>query len=172
MNDNFYWLVVDTSFKESLVVIAEGENILLEVKVIQTFKSSENLIYYIKYLLLSIDMDFRKINGIAIGLGPGSYTGIRIGLAAVKGVAFPDRIPILGFNSFEGIAGNGAGYVAVPATKNQYYLWRAGSQECPIITSALPDNVYIERVGLKGSVIVKKIPKIIEKRDRYISFRS
>lgn len=55
-------------------------------------------------LLLELGLTVRSLGGIAVGLGPGSFTGLRIGLAAAKTLAWVNRIPLLGLDSLEALA--------------------------------------------------------------------
>ncbi len=50
--------------------------------------------------------DYKSLNTIAVTSGPGSFTGVRIGIATVKGIAFPYDIPCIGISTLESIAYN------------------------------------------------------------------
>jgi tRNA threonylcarbamoyladenosine biosynthesis protein TsaB len=50
------------------------------------------------------DINLNEIDGIAVSIGPGSFTGLRVGLATAKGLAFSLSIPIIGVNSLEAYA--------------------------------------------------------------------
>jgi len=58
----------------------------------------------IRGLLQTNNIDIKKLNAIGVSLGPGSYTGIRVGLAAAKGLCYALNIPLIPFNSLELIA--------------------------------------------------------------------
>jgi tRNA threonylcarbamoyladenosine biosynthesis protein TsaB len=55
-------------------------------------------------LLLACDKKVRELDGFAVGLGPGSFTGLRIGLATFKGFAYANRRPIAGVSSLASMA--------------------------------------------------------------------
>ncbi len=55
-------------------------------------------------LLLSVDRSLPEVEGYAVGLGPGSFTGLRIGLATWKGLAYANRRPIAGASSLAAMA--------------------------------------------------------------------
>ena len=54
--------------------------------------------------LTAMPVDLKSVDVYAVGLGPGSFTGIRAGLAAAKGLAIPGQRPIKGVNSFDALA--------------------------------------------------------------------
>jgi tRNA threonylcarbamoyladenosine biosynthesis protein TsaB len=60
-------------------------------------------------LLLACDKKVRELEGFAVGLGPGSFTGLRIGLATFKGFAYANRRPIAGVSSLASMALAAAG---------------------------------------------------------------
>src|SRR5512137_2610623 len=55
-------------------------------------------------LLLALGRNVRDVEGFAVGLGPGSFTGLRIGLATWKGLAYANRRPIVGASSLAAMA--------------------------------------------------------------------
>ena len=58
----------------------------------------------IKEALLESKLTMSQINAIAVGKGPGSYTGLRIGVSAAKGLCFANNIPLISINSLEILA--------------------------------------------------------------------
>ncbi len=58
----------------------------------------------IKRILADAKMDTRQLEAIAVTIGPGSYTGLRIGLATAKGLCFALQIPLIGINTLEMMA--------------------------------------------------------------------
>lgn len=79
-------------------------------------------------LLARADRSLADVRGFAVGLGPGSFTGLRIGLATVKGLAYARRLPVSGASSLaalalEGPEGIPLGVVAV-ARRGELYLGR------------------------------------------------
>jgi tRNA threonylcarbamoyladenosine biosynthesis protein TsaB len=69
---------------------------------------SERLMPSIHHLLEDAALKIGDIQGIALGLGPGSFTGLRIGVSTVKGLAYALRIPAVGVSTLEALAYNAA----------------------------------------------------------------
>ena len=90
-------LVLDTSSEKFSLLIVKNNKIILNYSKILKRTYSKNLIPIIKKYLNKNKLQINKINSIFISLGPGSFTGIRIGIAAVKGISFPHKINVYGF---------------------------------------------------------------------------
>jgi len=67
---------------------------------------SERLMPSIRDLLEEASLKIHDLQGIALGLGPGSFTGLRIGVSTVKGLAYALKIPVVGVSTLEALAGN------------------------------------------------------------------
>jgi tRNA threonylcarbamoyladenosine biosynthesis protein TsaB len=67
---------------------------------------SERLMPSIHHLLEDASLKIGEIQGIALGLGPGSFTGLRIAVSTVKGLAYALRIPAVGVSTLEALAYN------------------------------------------------------------------
>jgi tRNA threonylcarbamoyladenosine biosynthesis protein TsaB len=80
-------------------------------------KQSEMLPGAIRDLISRHGIALSDLEGIAIGLGPGSFTGLRIGLATAKGIAYAARLPLVGVSSLAAIAFEGPeGSLLIPTT--------------------------------------------------------
>jgi tRNA threonylcarbamoyl adenosine modification protein YeaZ len=68
--------------------------------------------------------DLAGVGGIAVGLGPGSFTGLRVGLACAKAIAYARRIPLAGFSSLQALAVDSPGlvYAATEARKGELFV--------------------------------------------------
>lgn len=67
-------------------------------------KQSEMLPGEIEALLARRSLKLSALSGIAVGVGPGSFTGLRIGLATVKALAYAARLPVAGVSSLAAVA--------------------------------------------------------------------
>ena len=67
---------------------------------------SERLMPSIHNLFEEASLKISNLQGIALSLGPGSFTGLRIGVSTVKGLAYALKIPVVGVSTLEALAGN------------------------------------------------------------------
>lgn len=80
--------------------------------------------------------DLLQADAIAVGLGPGSFTGLRVGLAAAKAIAYARRLPLAGASSLQAIAleAKGLAYAATEARKQELFVqaFRDGKPDGPV----------------------------------------
>ena len=99
-------LSIDTTSEVCGVAILEDENLLIENSISNGLTHSENLMPLIKEALEKTKITLQDINLIACCTGPGSFTGIRIGVATCKAIAEVNRISIAEVTSLESLAKN------------------------------------------------------------------
>lgn len=97
-------LAVDTSGPICGVAIMQDGIVLSENTVLNKKTHSANLLPMIDSALMSANMELRDINRIAVVTGPGSFTGVRIGVSTVKGLAQGLDIPCVEIDALETIA--------------------------------------------------------------------
>ena len=101
-------LAVDSSSKTAAAALLEDGALLAESSV-RTDTHSAVLLPMIEDMLKAAKTSVREIGLMAAAAGPGSFTGVRIGVSLVKGLAFADHIPCVGVSTLEGMAYNFAG---------------------------------------------------------------
>lgn len=99
-------LAIDTSSKICSVAILEDNNVLLEKHTNDEKTHSQNLMPLIDDLFKQSNLSLDDINLLACCQGPGSFTGIRIGIATTKAFADAKGIPVVGITSLESLAYN------------------------------------------------------------------
>ncbi len=97
-------LSIETSSIKCGVAIVQEKKILSLVEENCHRKHNENLPAFIKSALLESNSDLNQIDAIAISIGPGSFTGLRIGLGFAKGIAYSKGLPIIPVPSLLGLA--------------------------------------------------------------------
>jgi len=88
--------------------LARGDEILAELQVRDPRSHSERLLPSIENLLSTAGLKAADLAAVAVSIGPGSFTGLRIGLAAAKGLAFSLKLPLYGIPTLEVLASNAA----------------------------------------------------------------
>lgn len=99
-------LGVDTSTKIATIAVIDEEKVLGEYTLNQEMSHSENLIPMVKELLNNLDIKIEDIDLYGVAIGPGSFTGLRIGVAAVKSFAHLFKKPIVGVSTLQAMAYN------------------------------------------------------------------
>jgi len=100
-------LGIDTSTKFCSIGLIEENNILVEYNLnVYNFskKHSSILLPAIKDMLEWVNLKLEDINGIAVSIGPGSFTGLRIGLGVAKGLSYAGSLPLLGIPTLDALA--------------------------------------------------------------------
>ncbi|OIO37669.1 MAG: tRNA (adenosine(37)-N6)-threonylcarbamoyltransferase complex dimerization subunit type 1 TsaB [Candidatus Omnitrophica bacterium CG1_02_49_10] len=97
-------LAVDTSSRMLCVAIADGDRIISSHNRLIGFEHSKMLVPAIEGLLKKSSLKIGGIDAFAVGLGPGSFTGLRIGVSAMKGYAFALERPITGVSTLDALA--------------------------------------------------------------------
>jgi len=95
-----FLLGIDTSVKRGIVCLGEKEDIIIQ-KILPPHSSSQRLLPSLDILLKERGKKIRDLEGIVVILGPGSFTGLRIGLSLAKSLAFTLKIPLVGIPSFD-----------------------------------------------------------------------
>jgi tRNA threonylcarbamoyladenosine biosynthesis protein TsaB len=118
-------LALDTSSGVTKIAVASGDKLLKSMEVPPDEKRSENLWSDVQSLLTGLDLTIGDVDVFSVCVGPGSFTGLRVGMAAVKGFSAAGGKPIVGVSSFEvaAFAAAPAQFVCsmVPAYKGDVY---------------------------------------------------
>jgi tRNA threonylcarbamoyladenosine biosynthesis protein TsaB len=97
-------LAVDTSTGQLNVAVVEDECERVDISLNAGQTHSKHLMPMIDTALKLIGLDISMIDGFAVTIGPGSFTGLRIGLSAVKGLASALDKPVAGVSCLEALA--------------------------------------------------------------------
>lgn len=141
-------LAIETSSNRGSVAVSEGAKILslryLDIK----RTHSERLLPQIDQCLGDAELDVSQIDAIAVSIGPGSFTGLRIGLGTAKGICLGREIPLMPVGTLKAIA---AGYYGSPlpvcvmqdARMREVYFGMYSGELSPIIPESClrPDRV-------------------------------
>ncbi len=100
------FLAVDSSAKSASVAVIDNERLISESFVNIGLTHSETLMPMIDGTLKSAGLTISDIDSFCITVGPGSFTGIRIGLSAIKGLAQPSDKPCYGVSTLDAMVYN------------------------------------------------------------------
>lgn len=165
-------LAIDTASSVSSVAVASEGKLQAEVTVEAGRTHSETLLSHIEGALSFAGVERSALTGVAVSIGPGSFTGLRIGLATAKAIAYGLGIPLVGVSTLAALA------LAVPVPDvhtlalmdaqkgNAYaglYEWRDGSlhEVRPVRVAPLAEAIAEaadrgKPVLLTGELAVKK----------------
>lgn len=128
-------LSIDTTAPAGSVALSDGERLIAQEQQAEGGTHAERLLYSIQRLFESAGWNASSVEGIAVAIGPGSFTGLRIGIATAKALSIAGGIPIAGVSSLAALAQNGrdhAGTVVplIDARRGELYAsaWRADGQ--------------------------------------------
>ena len=99
-------LALDTSSRACSCAVFEGEKLVAEGYLNGGLTHSATLTMLVENTLSTARLGFKDIDSIALSVGPGSYTGLRIGLAAAKGMAMGRNIPCIPVSTLMSLAYN------------------------------------------------------------------
>lgn len=140
------WILgLDTSTRFLSLSIVDDERTVAELFLNDPRGHSSNLIPLIAQLCKNCRLDFNQLNGFSLNIGPGSFTGLRIGLATIKGFAISTGKPVVGLPGLDILARN---IVAV------------GCKICPLI-DAKREQVYAAVYELKGGQYKRLTPYLL-----------
>ena len=105
MSAKNYLLLLETATTNCSVALASEGNILHTVEYAEEkYRHSDYLHTFIAELMEKAAIPFSKLAGVVVSMGPGSYTGLRIGVATAKGICYAQDIPLLAINTLDVLA--------------------------------------------------------------------
>ncbi|MFT6845006.1 MAG: tRNA threonylcarbamoyladenosine biosynthesis protein TsaB [Flavobacteriales bacterium] len=120
-----YILAIETATKLCSVGVSKnGTLVSLVEQHDDNYTHAENLHPFIQKALLEANITANMLSAVAVSKGPGSYTGLRIGVSAAKGLCYALNIPLIGVETLDVIA---------LAIKESQPNWDAKSIICPVI---------------------------------------
>jgi tRNA threonylcarbamoyladenosine biosynthesis protein TsaB len=99
-------LTIDTSTSTCSVSLTIGERVVSEYLLCQEKTLASRLICLVDGVLRDAGLGVTELDGVGVALGPGAFTGLRVGIATVKGLALAAGKPVAGFSSLAMLAMN------------------------------------------------------------------
>jgi len=135
----------DSSGSACSAAVRDGERLLAHRCVAMETGQAERLVPMIEAVMREAGLDFAALDLIAVTLGPGAFTGVRIGIAAAEGLALASGRPALGLSSFAAVAAGVPGglragrtlVAAIESRREELYLQAFDRAELPLAPGAL-----------------------------------
>ncbi len=140
-------LAFDTSHSKCSVAISVGNQIVTTVATHESNKQAEMLLLLIEQSLDRAALSYQDLDFLAVTTGPGSFTGVRIGLAAAEGVLMASNIKPIGISSLEAI-----NFRAQEHARN--------FDHSVVLMDAYRSQLYVQTFDVKGKSVSE--PKLIE----------
>ena len=140
-------LAIDTCLFACSVAVVDGERVLARRVEPMSRGHQERLAPLVQEAMVEAGLGFDKLERIGVTVGPGSFTGLRVGLAFAKGLASALSIPAVGVGALEALAEPERGNVVavLDAKRGQVYL-QAFSDGAPV---SAPDALPIETAAAR-----------------------
>ena len=165
-------LAIDTSSAWCSVALSLGDQAAELRHEAVSAGASQLLLPWIEALLSKANIALKDLDAIAVGIGPGAFTGVRLGVAAVQGLAISNNLPIISVTSLDAIAAQLVGtnsfkdtnpkefVIAIDARMEEVYWAKYESQPNHLpkrigdIRLTRPEDIELEGIGfLAGSAI-------------------
>jgi tRNA threonylcarbamoyladenosine biosynthesis protein TsaB len=129
-------LNIETATTVCSVSISENDTLLAVNEIDNGFTHTENLHVFIKELLTQINLKPTDLNAIAVSKGPGSYTGLRIGVSAAKGLCYALNIPLISINTLQVMAN-----CIEDGNENSFYCPMLDARRMEVYTTLLDSSL-------------------------------
>ncbi len=143
-------LHIETATSNCSVSVSNDEQIRATVELNEGFTHAEHLHPFIEQTLSKVNLKPAGLNAVAVSAGPGSYTGLRIGVSAAKGLCFALKIPLIAVNTLQNLS---AGAVKLINEKDVIL--------CPML-DARRMEVYTAQFDMQLKEIGKTEPLIVD----------
>jgi tRNA threonylcarbamoyladenosine biosynthesis protein TsaB len=141
-------LILETSSQAAQVALAEGPRLLGQRRLDEARRHARDLAPAVRDLLAERGWRARELNGVVVSRGPGSYTGLRVGIMSAKALAYATGCALLAVDTFAAIA------LQAPAEAMTLF----------VIADAQQDKIYVQRFRRQapGEEVLPDMPLTIE----------
>jgi tRNA threonylcarbamoyladenosine biosynthesis protein TsaB len=145
-------LNIETATTLCSVSLAESGKELSKQEANEGYTHAENLHVFIEQVLRDAGKNSGQLDAVAVGSGPGSYTGLRIGVSSAKGLAYALQIPLISVNTLQTMSA-----VAAAEIKTDIFL-------CPML-DARRMEVYTAILDEKLEFVKETSAQIIDEKN-------
>jgi tRNA threonylcarbamoyladenosine biosynthesis protein TsaB len=142
-------LGLDTCLASCSVAVLDGERVLASAREVMARGHQERLAPMAREVMAEAGLAFDRLERIAVTVGPGSFTGLRVGIAFAKGLALALDLPAVGIGPLEALAAESDGLVfpAIDARRGQLYLQAFEDGRALMAPDALAAEVAAARLA-------------------------
>lgn len=146
-------LGIETSGDLCSIALMMDEKKYYEINILEKHIHSKKILHLIDLILQEANIELKHVGHIAVSIGPGSFTGLRIGLTTAKGLGFGINLPITPIPTFDALA-----------WQISHYL--NANTEFVILKNASVEDLYYASIKYDGSkIIYNREISIIKKSD-------
>ena len=142
-------LGLDTCLAACSVAVLDGDRVLAHASEAMARGHQERLAPMAQAVMAEAGLVFARLDRIGATVGPGSFTGLRVGVAFAKGLASALEIPAVGVGSLEALAASAPGLTAavIDARRDQVYLQVFEAGEALMAPDVLPIEIAAARLA-------------------------
>jgi len=153
-------LFLETATEVCSVALSKGDKIIASICLDKGNSHIERLFPFIEEVLAKSKCVVSELNGVVLSTGPGSYTGLRIGASAAKGICYALNIPLIGISTLQSIV-----FGAISKQKKEQNILY-----CPMI-DARRMEVFSALFNERGEIITEVETKIIDRQSFSLEFK-
>ena len=165
-------LIIDTSLSQIVVSVARNYSLIFYNSTDYNRNYDEVLIDNLKEILSSSNLGFLKIDFVAVDIGPGNFTGIRLGMASARAIGMILDCPVVGFTSFAALAcemfmdkDKSQVYSIIGAKRKKVYGQLFDVNRLPITKPKIFDIEELDTFSSKNTVVVTNNEEISVLKD-------
>jgi len=149
-------LAIETATMSGSIAVVEDDTLIGEVRINVKIAHSERVMTSVEWLLTASNLSINDIDAFAVSIGPGSFTGLRIGLSTIKGLSYAAKKPIVPVPTLDAFARRirFSSYPVCPmldARKNEVYTglysWENGQCRKIIPEIAIAPADFLKEIG-------------------------
>jgi tRNA threonylcarbamoyladenosine biosynthesis protein TsaB len=156
-------LAVNTANSILSIALVDGERLIYAYETAENRDQGNLLLGHMQFGLKEEGLTFDDIDLLSVVTGPGSFTGIRIGLAALRGIALASGKPIVGISSFELFAEQRPGFkniVCLESWRDELYIQLEDAEPVNVPPEAFATTLPAGKYFISGDAAGKLAPFI------------
>lgn len=144
-------LNIETSSKICSVALCEGGDVFFQLVSETEMDHAAKLAPFVEECMKQLELHDKKLDAVAVSMGPGSYTGLRIGLSLAKGLCFGLGLPLIGINTLKLLAVK-AMFASREFDENEIYIPLIDARRMEVYTAAY-DNALNELMAPEALIL-------------------